>query len=242
MYNTILRVGSLMTYFPLAETYDTGTAYFESLGLIGGSTGMAPIISANKTIPAVDAYSSQLTVAVTDSVLKYTQTTSTTNRFASWNLGATYDKLLGLCFFQMGTSQDTQGLIFSENTYTGSQATQGYPEDMYRLQNYTYSTTTAYWLYKRVGTSYTKIGEDLTICVNDDPYSHVYGLAFYCEKGNPGVQKCFMKDGTTSQWIQILSTTDGAFTTGFQSVGILTGAASGQVGRMIAPFYVWGVE
>ena len=220
----------------------TGEDYWTSLGILGASTGMKPIISANKTIPAVDAYSSQLTVAVTDSVLKYTQTTSTINRYVNWNLGATYDKVLGLCYFQMGTSQDTQGLLFSENTYTGSQATQDYPQDIYRWQNYAYSSTTACWLYKLVGASGTKIGEDLTICVNDDLYSHAYGLALYCEKGNPGVQKCFMRDGSTSQWIQILSTTDGAFTTGFQSIGILTGAASGQVGRMISPFYVWGVE
>ena len=217
----------------------TGEDYFTSLGLIGGATGMAPIISANKTMPAVDAYTNELTIAITDSVLKYTQTVSNANRSMSWSLGATYDKVLGLCYFQMGTSLDTQVLMVSENDYSGSQVGQ-YVQDSYNFLNYPYGGWHEVRLHKRVLTSYHQIAYDSSICANAVPYSHAYGLAMYCEKGNPGVQKCFMKDGSTSQWFQVLSTTDGAFTTGFQSVGIDTGHMVDDVGRVITPFYVWG--
>ena len=227
-----------MTYSPAQTGVMTGEDYFTSIGLIGGATGMAPIISANKTMPSVDAYSSGLTVAITDSVLKYTTTGS--GETLSYSLGATYDKVLGLCYFQMGTSLDTQGLIVSENDYSGSQTGQ-YIQDSYVLWNYPYGAHDKMRSYKRVGTTYTHLSTDATICGgNDVPYSHAYGLAMYCEKGNPGVQKYFMKDGSTSQWFQIFSTADGAFETGFQSVGVDTSWGSGDVGRMIAPFYVWG--
>jgi len=230
-----------MTYSPAQAGIMTGEDYFTSIGLIGGATGMAPIISADTTIPAVDAYCSGLTVAITDSVIKYTQTAAANaNRQMSWSLGATYDKVFGLCYFQMGTSLDLQGFMVSENDYSGSQA-DNYVQDAYTFWNYPYGGYDKMRLYKRVGVTWTFIAEDTTICGGDDvPYSHAYGLAIYCEKGNPGVQKCFMKDGSTSQWIQIWSTADGAFETGFQSFSITTGYNQTNVGRMISPFYVWG--
>ena len=230
-----------MTYSPAQAGVMTGEDYWTSLGLIGGSTGMAPIISANKTIPAVDAYSSGLSApAITDSVLKYVHGTGG-NCAVSWNLGATYDKVLGLCYFQMATTGDLQGIWFSENTYTGTPST-SYYEDGYVLWNNAYGAADSLYFYNKIGAAYTQIGIDSTICSNDDVFAPAYGLAMYLEKGNPGVQKIFMKDGSTSQWFQLFSTTDGNFTTGFQSFGIATGYQSGNVGRMISPLYVWGVE
>ena len=216
----------------------TGEDYFTSLGLIGGSTGMSPLISANKTIPAVDAYSSELTVAVTDSVLKYTQTTTSANRGMSWNLGATYSKALAVSYFQFGTSTDLQGVVLSEDAPTGSQATQDYLDNYMRILAYSYGSETR--LQKRISTTYTTLASDTTIVTDNAVTSPAYGMAIYAEVGNPGVQKIFYKFGSTSQWIQIASGTDGALTTGFQSVGVDTGYYTGKVGRMISPFYVWG--
>jgi hypothetical protein len=71
-------------------------------------------------------------------------------------------------------------------------------------------------------------------------YSPVYGMAVYAEDGNPGVQKGWIKFGSTSQWFQLFSGIEGDLTSGFQTVGVTTGYATGNVGRMIAPFYVWG--
>ena len=228
-----------MTYSPAQAGVMTGEDFFTSLGLIGGSTGLAPLISANKTIPAVDAYSSQLAApAITDSVLKYTQN-SNGNLAVSWNF-ALMDKVLGLCYFHQGTNADIQGLWFSENTYTGTPSGTYY-EDGYNFRNHVFGSADRVELQSRVGATAATVGSDLTICVDDDPFSHAYGLALNCKKGNPGVQKCYVKYGSTSQWFRWFSATDGNFTTGFQSFGILTGYYAGNVGRMISPFYVWGV-
>ena len=218
----------------------TGEDYFTSLGILGASTGMVPLISANKTIPAVDAYSSQLTVAVTDSVLKYTQTTSGSNRQCSWNLGATKSKLLMVSYFNIGTSLDSQGLFLSQDTWSGSQGTQAYLDNAYYFINYPYQSNNKVSILKVVSTSHGWLANDATICVNDDAFAHSYGLAFYCEDH---VQKAWVKMGSASQWIQIFSLTDESLDIAgfpFQSVGIHNGYSSGNVGRVISPFYVWG--
>ena len=226
-----------MTFSPAQAGIQDGTDYFTSIGILGGSTGMAPLISANKTMPAVDAYSSNLTVAVTDSVLKYTQA-GTDNKGMGWNLGATYSKALAVAYFQWGTSLDIQGLVLSEDAPTGSQATQNYLDNYMRILAYSYGSETR--LQKRISTTYTTLASDTTIVTDNAVTSPAYGMAIYAEVGNPGVQKIFYKFGSTSQWIQIASGTDGALTTGFQSVGVDTGYHAGKVGRMISPFYVWG--
>jgi len=231
-----------MTYSPAQAGVMTGEDYFTSLGILGASTGMSPIISANKTIPAVDAYSSQLTVAVTDSVLKYTQTTSGSNRQCSWNLGATKSKLLMVSYFNIGTSLDSQGLFLSQDTWSGSQGTQAYLDNAYYFINYPYASNNKVGMLKVVSSSHAWLtsGTDATICVNDDAFAHSYGLAFYCEDH---VQKAWVKMGSTSQWVQILSLTDESLDiagTPFESVGIHTGYSSGNIGRVISPFYVWG--
>ena len=229
-----------MTYSPAQAGVMDGTDFFSSIGLIGGSTGMAPIISANKTMPAVDAYASDLTVAVTDSVLKYTQA-GTSNKGMSWNLGATYSKALAVSYFQFGTSTDLQGVVLSEDAPTGSQATQDYLDNYMRIMAYSYAPGgKKTGLQKRISTTYTTLASDTTIYPDDAATSHAYGMAIYAEVGDPGVQKIFYKFGSTSQWIQIASGADGALTTGFQSVGVDTGYYTGKVGRMISPFYVWG--
>ena len=228
-----------MTFSPAQAGIQDGTDYFTSIGILGGSTGMAPLISANKTMPAVDAYSSNLTVAVTDSVLKYTQA-GTDNKGMSWNLGATYSKALAVAYFQFGTSTDIQGLVLSEDAPTGSQATQNYLDNYMRILAYSYGSETR--LQKRISTTYTTLASDTTIVTDNAVTSPAYGMAIYAEVGDPGVQKIFYKFGSTSQWIQIASGTDGALTTGFQSVGVDTGYSSGQIGRMISPFYVWGAS
>ena len=239
------RVGvgnNLMTFSPAQAGIQTGEDYWTSIGILGASTGMSPIISANTTIPAVDAYSSQLSVAVTDSVLKYTHTTGSSNRQCSWNLGATKSKLLAISHFNMGTSLDIQAIFLSQDTYSGSQGTQAYFDNAYYFANYPYSTNNNVGMLKVVSTTHAWLtsGTDATICVNDDPFAHSYGLAFYSADH---VQKAFLKVGSTSQWIQIFSLTDESLDVAgvpFQSVGIQTGHGSGQIGRMISPFYVWG--
>ena len=110
VYFTDLLLGLLMTYIPLAETYDCGTAYWESLGLLGSSTGMKPILSLPTALTIPDAYTSGLTVAVNDSVV--TQTTSGDD-WVSWNFldsgSRSYSKVLAVGYgmadyFDIGVS------------------------------------------------------------------------------------------------------------------------------------------
>ena len=228
-----------MTYFPLAETHDTGTAYFESLGLIGGSTGMAPIISATTTMPSPDAYASNLTIAVTDSVLKYTQASASNKQF-SFNLGASYSKLLIVSYFHTGTSTDFQAIGASTETWSGSQATQNYGFKFYL--GGVYGTQARVYKNETDGGAWSTLASDTTIYPEvDGASSPVYGCAMYFEED---VQKQFFKFGSTSQWLRVFSLTDDTSasfgSTDFQTILLGTGHDTGDVGRQIAPFYVWG--
>ena len=238
-------LGVLMTYFPLAETHDTGEAYFTSLGLLGASTGMAPIISATTTMPTSDAYSSNLTRTITDSVQKYVQSGGDNRQF-SYDLGGSYSKLFVLSYFQTGTSYDSQLIGASTNTYSGSQSTQVYVQDFYAGGVFSSQSR----IYKRAGTAspWSTLASDTSIyplvrwvSAADSKKAPAYGIAMYFEED---VQKQFLKFGTTSQWFQVLSTTDDTSasfgTVNYQTAMVSTGYHSTDTGRMITPFYVWG--
>jgi hypothetical protein len=236
-----------MTYSPAQAGVMTGEDYFTSLGLIGGATGMAPIISANKTMPSADAYASSLTMTITDSVQKYVQSGSANRQF-SYDLGGSYSKLLVLTYFQTGTSYDAQLIGTSTNTYSGSQATQAYTQDFYLGGVYSGGVSSNQSrIYKNVGGSWSTLSDDTSIyptCRGTGAASAtapVYGAAMYFEED---VQKLFLKFGTTSQWFQVLSTTDDTSasfgTVDYQTVVVSTGYFSTDTGRMISPFYVWG--
>ena len=233
-----------MTYSPAQAGVMTGEDYFTSLGILGASTGMSPIISANKTMPTPDAYSSNLTVAITDSVLKYTQGAAANMQF-SYDLGGSYSKLLVLSYFQTGTTWDAQLIGASTNTYSGSQVTQTSAQDFYLGGVY----TTQSRIYKRVGTTWGILASDTSIypmvrgvsAASDS--APVCGVAMYLEDDS---QKLFRIFGATSQWFQVVSTTDDTSasfgTVDYQTALVGGGYYSTDTGRMISPFYVWGAS
>ena len=71
----------------------------------------------------------------------------------------------------------------------------------------------------------------------------VYGAAMYLEEDS---QKLFLKFGSTSQWFQVVHTTDDTSasfgTVDYQTAMVSGGYHSTDTGRMIAPFYVWGAS
>tara|TARA_Y100000310_G_scaffold128758_1_gene127946 strand:- start:538 stop:1191 length:654 start_codon:yes stop_codon:yes gene_type:complete len=216
-----------MTYHPLAETYDTGEAYFTSLGLLGASTGMKPILSLPTALTTPDAYTSGLTVAVNDSVV--TQTTSTDD-WISWNLldsGSTsYSKLLvigyGMAdYFSVGAS---------ENAYTGATAG-NYLKDFYQWLSNLGN------LYSNNGTTTSNFATDATITMNDNTVTNpIFGLGMYLEVG---VQKTFVKSGSEN-WAQVLSTTNtDNGQNGYKSIGFYNYAGGKK--RVVAPVMAWGV-
>jgi hypothetical protein len=226
-----------MTYSPAQAGIMTGTDYFRSVGVL--QDGMAPIISSNKTMPTPDARANALTQTVTGTVLKSVQdSTNLAGRHYSFELGTTYDKVLGITYLH---GKNFHALGFSENSYSGDQATQDYVQDMYFASFYQSGTETytkEINLNKRDGTTYTALGTDTTIAQDlSNTYHQFCGVAIYLEDD---VQKAFYKMGGQSQWVQMFSTTDGALTSGFQSVMIFTGQYSGNTERQIAPFMVWG--
>ena len=218
-----------MTYHPLAETHDTGTAYFESLGLIGGSTGMAPLMANSTTIQTPDFTSLPAgnAITITDSVAKCTGSSgSYAFRFAAWTF-ATSTKLLAVGYFHRDTF-----LGFATGTGVVGTADQGY---------YGYTPGGTGFQMKKASGGYSTIGEDLTIQNLQQPYAHAYGMALYVDAAS-NTQTLFAKFGTESQWFQVVTTSDD--TAALDDVTCMyvgsTGAPSGITSRVISPIMVWG--
>ena len=208
-----------MTYQPLAETHDTGTAYFESLGLIGGSTGMVPLITASTTIPAFDDYDGTA-VTITDSVAKSGAGAGTT--WWGWDLASSITK--GLIIAYSHTESNHTGAGFHTSTLPASGASAAY---ISRLAN-----GGSVLLYGYGGGG--NIAEDTTIYPPHDAFSPVMGQALYVD-GSSNIQKTWVKSGT-SQWFQVLSGTDSSHTS-FQSCFL---QSNGAHARFITPIMVWG--
>ena len=232
-----------MTYHPLAETHDTGTAYFESIGLLGGSTGMAPLLVGNTTFPTPDGSGPDLTTTIVDSGLKFTfGTAGNSDRVYQFNLASTMEKVLIVGYFH-GGDLNTGGLLAGTDTHSGTISSM--VVDCYHGGTSSYNTQEWMNIRKIVGPStYTQLATDATIYVEtDDPFSQVFGIALYCDSASGSEsQKLFMKAGATSQWIQVISTTDSeaACNTGFNAVGAHLSYFNSDTGFQICPFYVWG--
>jgi len=218
-----------MTYFPLAETHDTGTAYFESLGLIGGSTGMEPLLVCNSTITAPDFTSLPAgnAITITDSVAECTGSSGGYDfRYAAWSF-ATSTKLLAVSYFHRNTM-----LGFATGTGVVGTNNQGY---------YAYTPgSTAFQIKKAYG-GYSTIGEDTTIQDLQAVTAHVYGIALYVDASS-NTQTLFAKFGTESQWFQVVTTSDDE--SALDDVTCMyvgsTGGPGGTVSRVISPIMVWG--
>jgi len=216
-----------MTYHPLAETHDTGTSYWESLGLLGASTGMAPIITASTTIPAFDGQDGTA-MTISDSVAK--ATTGNAESWAGWNLGATYTKLLIIAYVQPSTG-----------SYMGIGAkVDVIPVGSIKPDAYQTRYADAYGLAdlgKYVGTSWTGLASETTILQDSATDAPVWGLAFYLDPTlGSEVLKTFFKAGS-SQWFEAMEVTGDTAHTSFQSVYLRHDGASC---RYITPIMVWG--
>ena len=112
-------------------------------------------------------------------------------------------------------------------------------DDLYASANVPTTPVFATQLWKVTGGVWSTLGSDTSIYAGDsyiyniDETTSAFGTALYVEDG---VQKTFMKFGSTSEWFPIFSTTDGD-STSFQSVAMWT-LAKNQ--RCPTPFLVWG--
>ena len=214
-----------MTYIPQVQGH-SDLAYFEDLGLIGGSTGMAPIISQNGADTWGTPDETYGTAAViSTNVLKWGAASA--DSWVGYSLGATYDKVLMITYTITSTSHNIYPCLISKNALDNTNS--AVSNDFY-MTNQTSTTQ----LHKRTGGSWTQLGaSDATIYTAIIVSTPAFGTALYVEDGT---QKMFMKFGSTSEWFPILSASDGD-STSFQSVAIWTSAKNM---RCTTPFLVWG--
>ena len=216
-----------MTYHPLAETHDTGTAYWESLGLLGASTGMAPLITNSTTIAAFSG-SDGTAVTITDSVAK--AGSAHAESWAGWNLGATYTKLL-ICAYGHVSPANGWGVGAKVAVLPGAAVIK---PATYQARFNIYTNHSLGKYTADPGSSFATLGYDDTIYQPQVAYAPVWGIALYVD-GSSNVQKTFIKSGT-AQWIQVLSVADSDHSS-FQSVYL---RHQGDDARFITPIMVWG--
>jgi len=215
-----------MTYSPAQAGVMTGEDYFTSIGLIGGATGMKPILSMPTVLSAPDGYRDGTTVTITDSVAKQT---AGLDCWLNWNFldsGSTsYSKVLSIGY---GIG-DYFAITVSENAYTGAQAG-AYFDDCYQWRS-------DGKLYSASGGSWVNFSTDATYTPNNNLVTNpIIGIASYLETDQ--VQKTFFRTGS-SDWVQVLSTTSSnTGSNGFKCVGFYD-YATGK--RVVAPVMAWGV-
>ena len=215
-----------MTYSPAQAGVQTGEDYFTSIGILGSSTGMKPILSMPTVLLAPDGYRDGTTVTTTDSVVSQV---GTSDDWMNWNFldsGSTsYSKVLCIGY-GIGNSF---GITVSENAYTGAQT------GVYFLDVYQWRSDGK--LYSNNGTSWVNFATDGTYTTNDNLKTNpIIGLAMYLETDQ--VQKTFMRTGSGS-WVQVLSTTDSANgSAGYKAVGFYD---YNSTKRVVAPLMAWGV-
>ena len=214
-----------MTYFPLAETYDTGEAYFTSLGLIGGSTGMVPLVVGSTTYPAFDS-TGGTAITITDSVAA--AGAAYTASFAAYDVSGK-SKILFLSYQHTGASTYGVGVGIHDSTTYGALATT--TKDCYQFV--TADTGTELYKTTGAGPSWTALGADSTIGNETAVDTNVVGMAIYADGTDV---KTFIKWGSASQWIPLQSVSDNAHTN-YDQVYL---KFWGQYARFITPVMCWG--
>ena len=194
--------------------------------MIGGSTGMAPIISKNGADTWGTPDETYGTAAViSTNVLKWGAASAYS--WVGYSLGATYDKVLMMTYTIPSTAGNIYTCLISEDALDNTNTV---ASDEQYMTNQTATTQ----LHKRTGGSWTQLGaSDTTIYTASTVSTPAFGTALYVEDGT---QKMFMKFGSTSEWFPVLSASDGDLTS-FQAVAIQSGGLNM---RCTTPFLVWG--
>jgi len=218
-----------MTY-STTQTLDTGEAYFSSLGIVGGATGMSPILTHPVSAVVPDGYKSVTSVTADESVV--TQTANSDD-YMNYNLldsgDTSYSKVLAIAY---GTASNYNywTMVLSENEYTGA-VVGSYMTDLYQFRG-------DGLFYSNNGVSWVNFASDQTILEETGATAPIRGMAMYIE-GSNNIQKVWVRSGGEEQWIQIISTTDSATgSSGFKSLGFYTYAA---IKRVVCPVMAWGV-
>jgi hypothetical protein len=219
-----------MTYFPLAETHDTGTAYFESIGLIGGSTGMVPLVTGATTFPTPDAVTAS-PPTITDSVCKWIAGNSDSG--IAWDFPSAISKGLAITYV-------TQCTGYARMEFSNDAAGTSFPDHYYEAQYHGNGNATKI-LKQNPSLTYTVLATETTIYQENNVTQPFWGLGLYVDgSGSDSVVKVFVKSGI-SQWIEVLSATDSSGATEISTFNSFCLANFNNNSRNVTPLMVWGV-
>ena len=210
-----------MSYAPSTFHAGTGEDFFRKEGFL--VDGMAPLISARYTIPALDDYDGTA-ITITDSVAKAASGAATS--WAGWDFASSISKGLMVAYIQPSTSLFT-GVGFHVGTLPAAAVQNTY-------QAVFAPVSSRIEIGEHTSGSFTVLGTDSTIYQDDVTYAAAWGIALYVD-GSSNVQKVFVKSGT-GEWIQVLSTTDSDHSS-FQSCYLRSYGANA---RFTTPIYCWG--
>jgi len=216
-----------------ATATDADTQYFTDLGLLAGLTKIVGATGGNTFPTPDDTYGTAATI--TNNILQWGAASA--ESWQGYNIG-TMTRVLTIVYVYQSTAQ-YQYLIHNNSTLDDSNSLSGV--DVYWGANVEALTPPKTLIYKRVGATVTEMATDATLYSGTTtapaPSDPAYGWAFYTSYvGSAGLQRMFMKMGSTSNWIPVMETTDTEIQD-FQSVAFWT-LAKNQ--RCTTPFAIWG--
>ena len=208
------------TSFPISQD---ATDFFTEAGIIGGSTNMLPLINgAGSEFPPFDGnYGAAATIK--ESVCEVTWPGAS---YVGFNLGAAYERVLGVAFVQQGSSK----VGFQESTINAAaEMSAGYLAGM---------NNSACTILERTAAPSWAVLASASIGLSDVPSSAAAGVAVYIDGGTNTIDLYF-KYGSSSQWMKVLTGSD-ATVTSFQSCLIRTSSSPTGGVRWINPMMIWG--
>ena len=211
-------------------SYQTGIdnlnlSYFEEAGILGGSTGMAPIVlSSNSSFPALsDNYGAAPTL--TANLLQYGAGGGAV--WAGWDFAAK-SKVLIINGISQGTASDQYYLISDSPCDSSNMwgTTDAYLGQVAHASSKITDLTSGAFTVLATSSSLTSLPADAG--------NPSFNTALYV---TDGVQKLYVQNGSAN-WVNILSTTDDGHTS-FESVIVWMYENAGP--RLVGPqFQVWG--
>jgi len=219
-----------MTYIPITND-DIG--YFTSMGLIGGTTGMIPLLSFRDEMTAPDAWeTTQGLPVVTDTIM--VAPNASTSGYNSYTLPAAggYDKVLMVAY---GFGRKF-GVAIGETAFTGVQT------GNFFVDSFIWRSADCA-LYSTAGGVFVLIATDATMTMNSEVNATpILGVAVYADNSSGAqVQRTFLR--TTGGWCPVLTEASANLGTDvFKAVAVFSDSASTNVMHCVTPLLAWGKE
>ena len=207
--------------------------YFTKLGIIGGASGLSPLLSIPYDIPTADDTYDDGNTTITyqgGMVSAISSAGTNTGCHLIWNFPAAQDKAFILGYISTEAGACSIGIT---NTTTAADLIPGYSYNFYGGERSRF--------YEVTGVTVTSVATNDTITMNAGAWYPVKGIALYADA--PGdVQYVWMKNANTSNWERVFNTTDASHTasTWLGMDWRMTGASSAQSIPLVGPIFAFG--